>query len=109
MDKRFFTNLGNDIKKATESKDFSQLGQNISDTVNQTVNDVLNSVQDAMKQVSAGPKVTVLPKENAEKKPQWNYAHPMRKSRFRSGRHLLSPKKAGVCRISPICPEPFYR
>lgn len=79
MDKRFFTNLGNDIKKATESKDFSQLGQNISDTVNQTVNDVLNSVQDAMKQVSAGPKVTVLPKENAEKKPQWNYAHPNEK------------------------------
>ena len=60
MDKRFFTNLGNDIKKATESKDFSQLGQNISDTVNQTVNDVLNSVQDAMKQVSSGPKVTVV-------------------------------------------------
>lgn len=67
MDKRFFTNLSDAVKKAAQSQDMTELEQNL----NQAANEVAHSVKDAVSQVSTG-----LNRSAKEFRQNWNYAAP---------------------------------
>ena len=67
MDKRFFTNLSDAVKKAAQSQDMTELEQNL----NQAANEVAHSVKDAVNQVSTG-----LNRSAKEFRKNWNYAAP---------------------------------
>ncbi len=67
MDKRFFTNLSDAVKKAAQSQDMTELEQNL----NQAANEVAHSVKDAVSQVSTG-----LNRSAKEFRKNWNYAAP---------------------------------
>ena len=67
MDKRFFANFGDSVKKTMQSRDMKELEQNL----NQTVNEAVHSVKSALNQVTVE-----LNRSTEVNRKDWNYAAP---------------------------------
>ena len=78
MDKRFFTNINNAVRKTAQSKNMTELGQNL----DEVVSEVLCTVKGVVEQAASGGKIPEgdAPDSSASPeqapKPDWSYSQP---------------------------------
>ncbi len=78
MDKRFFTNINDAVRKTVQSKNMTELGQNL----DEVVSEVLCTVKGVVEQAASGAKIpednSPAPSASAEQTPKtdWSYVQP---------------------------------